>query len=740
MKQFFNQQWQLIYAFLAAFLIICLSLNLYLQKQALNALKTSTQIDEQWFGLSNNVVQLKNSSLNVMHLDQPLLAAHPGSAVYHPAIEMREMTISHFDSAFYRTWKSLNSTQIPEIISDKIKSYLLETSHATNNIYNTSRQVEHSIHQKDDLIISSYYHILQRESSRLYSLYENLFMVIEAQHRYYSYQNSLKVQELESKHLYSQMGTALGIVLSLLFGLYIRHQNIMTSKFRRDAFRKTQESIQAKSAFMANISHEIRTPLNGIIGTLQLMSETELDEEQTEYLQVVETAGSSLLNIINDVLDFSKLDSNKVTIERIPFNLHDVILETLQLLSYKTNQSDVQILFEYPTTMDKVYFGDPTRIKQIITNIVGNAIKFTNKGHIEVKLFPSHNSKNFEIKITDTGIGIKPSSIDNIFNLFEQADNSHTRQFGGTGLGLSISKNLAKLMGGDIHATSIIGKGSTFTLTLPNDFEDSTLEQPTTVPPDTQILIYSTNEYQCTQLQKFAFQIKAFPIYCSHSDLILSLFKKHRPQIVFIRYSNIEFHSREFMKTLSELNKSSAKTILLNCTEHKLPILSQTTSLNSPISNYSFYHIIHQSIESTKTPKISIPTSNPIRPKLSGRRILVVDDNQVNRMIASKLLSRAGVITEEASNGREAISQCQSHHFDLVLMDFQMPIMSGEEATKELRSRFKSQELPIVAMTAKNLSPDEVSLYKSIGMDGFINKPFKKEDFLQKLEDTLEST
>lgn len=518
-----------------------------------------------------------------------------------------------------------------------------------------------------------------------------------------------------------------------------------------------EEATVAKSSFLANMSHEIRTPLNGIIGMaeLALMDET-MTAIQLERLEDIKQSGVSLLDIINEILDISKIEADRLVLEEIEFSIRDIIQKVVRLLSVKIYQNDLELNCHISPELPDILIGDPIRIRQVLINLVGNAIKFTEKGFvsIELKLIKASNEDvNIEFIVADTGIGIEEDKIYNLFESFSQADISTTRKHGGSGLGLSISKNLVNMMGSDIQVETEVNKGSKFSFNLNLKVGEQTTELWNTNIKNSEkyrVLVIDDNENSRKSIEAqttyFGINVKTTDHPANAIELIeKSIVKNEQFDIVLIDYYLQDITGDDLIK------KINAKF-----EEDKLPKLV----LMSPIQ-YSFdslkvdksdikYHIFkpilqkelrllfaklieNKEIETEQSEKFDQKKIENIK-QASTKVILVAEDQIINQKIIKQFLERGGYNVTIVGTGRLAYESMQKYSYNAILMDIQMPDMDGYEATRKIRKlEMKTgSHIPIIAMTAHAMKGDKEKCLAA-GMDQYLTKPIDPKNLYKLL-------
>ena len=497
-----------------------------------------------------------------------------------------------------------------------------------------------------------------------------------------------------------------------------------------------------KNEFFASMSHEIRTPMNAVMGMAQILSKTQMDFEQKQYLDTIVNSSHSLVQVINDILDVSKLEAGKIELLQEETDLEKLCLDVCHLLAMRAEEKHIKLYLDFNPVTSNIVITDGGRIRQILINLIGNAIKFTKKGHVTLSVDFSSNKNTYKFSVIDTGIGIPPDAQKNVFEAFSQADATITKHFGGTGLGLQICQKIVSLMKGNLGLDSEAGKGSTFWFSLPLKPEDNTVEQLNST--DAKCLLVDNDQVNLNIIDKILQKANAIVTQIDDSEDVLAL----------LTNSDCNFDYIIIDKDLSGLNGLKLAGLIKRDRRYlNVPIILLTSitarenkqklfdsGVNAYLTKPVSPSILLRALKSTKnienqseaiyiTHKNMNADQESVHLNFSGK-VLIADDLEVNQFILNSMLAQLGIVADFANNGLEALDKVKKNNYDLVFMDCRMPVMDGYEATKQIKLlNSEKSKIPIIALTANAGKKDKQVCYDA-GMDGFLSKPYTEEEII----------
>jgi PAS domain S-box-containing protein len=523
----------------------------------------------------------------------------------------------------------------------------------------------------------------------------------------------------------------------------------------REATYRAEHANTAKSEFLANMSHEIRTPLNAVIGLGYLLEHTTLSEDQRQLLTKIQFGGRALLGVINNVLDLSKIEAGEMSLEDEPFDLPELVRDLGQMLGPQAAAKGIELLVQAAAALPRMVKGDASRLRQILTNLVGNSIKFTETGHVELQVFCTEVSSDrlrLRCTVQDTGIGIEPAALERLFTPFTQADASTTRRFGGTGLGLSIARRFIELMGGEIGVTSSVGAGSTFWIEIPlriaRDIDDALAAR------GLRILIADSNGDAPERLVPMSRALGWSPQVAETGEQLLGIMRNTPanawPDVLILE---LHLHDMDAHQLIARLEKECHQAELppvivvadlaQSYMDHEQLMRTTDVLLTRPLTSSALFNSVNATVSKRPDSLERVLQSTNFDELhaqwLAGVHVLVVDDSDINLEVAQRILEKQGATVTTCSDGLAALEHVRIHHqrLDIVLMDVQMPTLDGNEATRRIRADLRLKTLPIVALTAGALVAERQRALEA-GMNDFISKPFDPQALIRKVRRLVE--
>jgi two-component system, sensor histidine kinase and response regulator len=525
------------------------------------------------------------------------------------------------------------------------------------------------------------------------------------------------------------------VTVLLIIGTFLRTRTLAESETQamvadlERAEGDARQADQAKTAFLATMSHEIRTPMNGVLGMTDLLLEMPLGEQQRRFAEVIKNSGESLLSILNDILDYSKIEAGRMDIESTAFDLRTLVEQAVELIAARGQEQRLVFIVDIDPAVPPQVVGDPTRLRQVLMNLLGNAVKFTNKGEVEVsvEVHARHGDRvGLSIAVRDTGVGIARDAIERLFKPFSQADASIARQYGGTGLGLAISARIVGLMGGRIAVDSTLGFGSTFRLQL-----ELGCPEHLTVPAvlaGHRLLVVDPHARRRDALVRYLTSVGADVLGCGGAPaarLAMAQAQASQPFDAALVVRDTAGDGLRLASTIAESHASTRVVVLVEwgafVADHMLEQLRLAGQVSLPGSSSAL-------LEAIGGPRRTVVDARRATTADDAPLVLVVDDNVINRRVAHHQLARLGYRVIEAENGREALTRAAAASPSVILMDIEMPVMDGYEATRRLRDAERGdRRVPVIALTAHAIAGYRERVMRA-GMDDYLTKPLRRDE------------